>query len=285
MTDDIEFRHRRFQGPVELHYVETGEGPLVVFLHGFPEFWYSWRHQLRAFADAGYRAVAPDMRGYNLSGKPDGLESYTREKLTGDVAALIEHLGADRAMVVGHDWGGVVSWLFAMDHPEQLSKLGILNCPHPVSMAEGMKDWGQMFRAIHMLFFQAPVLPEFVLRSGDFALIRRIFRRDPVRENAFSDSDIDRYVEALAEPGALTGSLNYYRSASRNGLVKPVNEIDDPVRIIWGRRDRFLRADLARPPENLVRHADVEYLYASHWIQVDRPNAVNERLLEFARPE
>lgn len=282
MSDDTDFQHGRFEGSVGLHYVEAGEGPLVVLLHGFPEFWYSWRHQLRDLADAGYRAVAPDMRGYNRSDKPEGLESYTREKLTGDVSGLIDHFGADEAVVVGHDWGGVVSWLFAMDYPEQLSGLAILNCPHPISMAEGMKKWSQMLRAVHMLLFQIPVLPELVLPLRDFALVRAIFRHDPVRSDAFTESDIDRYVDALARPEALRGSLSYFRAASRHGLIKPLNEIDEQVRIIWGKQDRYLGADLAHPPEHLVPNAEVEYLEdASHWIQVDQPRKVNEQLIDF----
>lgn len=283
MPRESTFEHGEFDGPVRLHYVEAGEGPLVVLLHGFPEFWFSWRHQLRALADAGYRAVAPDMRGYNRSDKPEGLEAYTRRELTGDVSALIDHLGADEAMVVGHDWGGVVSWLFAMDYPEQLSRLGILNCPHPVVMAEGMKDWRQMFRAIHMLAFQLPVLPEALLRFRNFGLVRYILRNDPVRKDAFSESDIDRYVDALSRPGALTATLSYYRAASRYGLIKPLNDIDEDVLVVWGTQDPYLGSHLAEPPDNLVPNARIEYIDdASHWVQVDRPDRVGEFLVDFA---
>lgn len=286
MTGEIEFQHGRLERDVGLHYVEAGEGPLVVLLHGFPEFWYSWRHQLRALADAGFHAVAPDMRGYNESDKPEGTEAYTRPNLTGDVADLIDHFGADEAVVAGHDWGGVVAWVFAMDHPSKLSRLAILNCPHPIAMAEGMKDWRQMLRAIHMFLFQVPLLPETLLPVGDFALLRRIFRDDPVRDGAFSEEDIDRYVDAISKPGALSAALNYYRAASRHGLIKPLETIDREVRIIWGEQDRYLGANLAEPPDNLVSDYRVDRLGdASHWVQVDRPDRVNELLVDFCRDD
>lgn len=278
----MDWTHGFVELDVRLHYVEAGDGPLVVLLHGFPEFWYSWRHQLRALSDAGYRVVAPDMRGYNRSEKPSGTEAYTRPHLTGDVSELIDAFEADEAVVVGHDWGGVVSWLFAMDHPEQLSKLVILNCPHPVAMAEGMKQWRQMLRAFHMILFQLPLVPEALLRFGDYALVRRILRDDPVRAGAFDEEEIDRYVDALSRPGALRGSLNYYRAASRHGLIKPLEKIDREVLVIWGERDTYLGPTLADPPENLVSNCRLERLpNASHWVQTDRPERVNELLVDF----
>ena len=266
----------------DLHYVEAGDGPLVLLLHGFPEFWYSWRRQLRTLADAGFHAVAPDMRGYNTSEKPPAVEDYTREKLVGDVADLIDHFGADQAAVIGHDWGGVVSWLFAMDVPEKLSTLAILNCPHPLTMAKGTKRPRQMLRSWYMTFFQLPVLPEFLLGFGDFAVLRRLFRTHPVREGAFSDEDIDRYVEALAQPGARTATINYYRAAARHGLLKPLNPIDEDVLVIWGEQDAHLLPELADPPANLVPNVHIERLPdASHWVQNDRPERVDELLVDF----
>ena len=279
----MELTHGRAElEEVTLHYVESGEGPLVVLLHGFPEFWYSWRAQIRALAEDGFRVVAPDMRGYNRSEKPEGLEAYTRRHLTGDVAQLIAYCGGEEAAVVGHDWGGVVSWLFAMDHPERLRRLGILNCPHPVVMAGAMKNLRQVFRAWHMLFFQLPILPEAAIRLGDFAYMRHIFRSEPVREGAFSEEDIDRYVEAMSRPGAVRGSLSYYRAASRHGLIKPLESITEEVLVVWGEQDNYLGSEYAEPPENLVPNATVERLPdASHWVQVDRPERVNAHLLDF----
>lgn len=280
--DDPVWRHGTADLEVRLHYVEAGEGPLVVLLHGFPEFWYSWHRQIPALVDAGFHVVAPDMRGYNRSGKPDDLEAYRREALTSDIASLIDHFGADRAAVVGHDWGGVVSWLFAMDYPDRLDRLAVLNCPHPVEMARGMRDLRQMLRAFHMILFQAPVLPELLIRAADYGLVRYILRNDPVRDGAFSEADVDRYIEALDRPGSPTAPLNYYRAASNFGLIKPLETIDDPVFVLWGLHDRYLRADLAHPPADLVPNARMErFPAASHWLQMDRPGRVNAQLRRY----
>ena len=148
---------------VRLHYVSEGDGDPVVLLHGFPDFWYSWRNQIPALAEAGYRAIAPDMRGYNLSDKPHGVDQYSIEKLTGDVSALIRHLGYDQATVVGHDWGGIVAWYFAMQHQDQLDKLVILNAPHPLRVVDGFTNPRQWLKSWYVFLFQIPWLPERLL--------------------------------------------------------------------------------------------------------------------------
>ena len=284
--EDIDLTHGRAELEVDLHYVEAGEGPLVIFLHGFPEFWYSWRHQLRALAGAGYHAVAPDMRGYNTSEKPADVAAYSRPHLVGDVADLIDYFDADEAVVVGHDWGAVVSWVFAQDHPEKLSKLVILNAPHPITMAKGVKQLRQMLRSWYIMYFQLPVLPELTIRFRDYAILRRIFRKDPVRRDAFTEEDIDKYVEALSQPGALTAAINYYRAASRHGLAKPIKRIDEEVLVIWGERDAYLGSNLAEPPPKLVPNVRVERIDdASHWVQADRPERVNEFIVDFVRKD
>ncbi|MGQ9490001.1 MAG: alpha/beta fold hydrolase [Anaerolineae bacterium] len=195
---------------VRLHYVEAGTGPLIVLLHGFPEGWFAWQHQIPALAAAGYCVVAPDMRGYNLSGKPAGVRAYPADLLADDVAALIRALGDRRpdgsgapATVVGHDWGTAVAWLFAMRHPDLLARLAILNVPHPARMMQGLRTLRQLRKSWYIFFFQLPWLPEAALRARDFAVLRQTLRRDPVRPAAFSDEDIARYVEAARQPGAL----------------------------------------------------------------------------------
>ena len=157
---------------VRLHLVEAGEGPLVVLLHGFPEFWYSWRFQIPVLVRAGFRVVAPDMRGYNLSDKPPGVRPYRVERLAADVAQLVERLGESRAAVVGHDWGGLVAWWFAMRHPDRLSRLSILNCPHPEHQLAMMRSRAQLRRSSYMLFFQLPLLPERSLLADGGARLR-----------------------------------------------------------------------------------------------------------------
>lgn len=274
-------------GEVNLHVVEAGpaDGALVILLHGFPEAWFSWQHQLRALATAGYRVLAPDIRGYNLSSKPQGVDAYRIEHLVGDVAGLIAWAGAETATVIGHDWGALVAWHFAMRRPEMLERLAILNVPHPVAMAKALRKPAQMLRSSYALFFQMPWVPERVFLAGNAAVLRRVFAHDPVRKGAFSAEDIERYAVAAKRPGALTGGMNYYRAAFRHAgeQIKPA-VISAPVLVIWGEQDRFLGKDLADPPRRLVPNARVVRLPdASHWVQNDRPERVNQLLLDFLK--
>ena len=251
--DDPLGNHRfAYSGDVRLHYVErSGDrgAPLVVLLHGFPEFWYSWRHQLVALADAGYRVVAPDLRGYGRSDKPRGIDAYQIETLADDVAHLIEALGAQRASVVGHDWGGMVAWWHAMRHPAQVETLSILNCPHPAHQPRMLSDPAQVKKSRYMLFFQLPKLPEWRLRRDDLAALRRLLRNEPTTPGAFTDADIQRYVDAF-DPASTTAAMNYYRAYLRRGraLLRELRPIDIPTQVIWGTGDRHLGVEYADPP-------------------------------------
>jgi pimeloyl-ACP methyl ester carboxylesterase len=270
---------------IHLHYVEAGTGPLVVLLHGFPEFWYEWRHQIPALAAAGFRVVAPDLRGYNRSAKPAGIGSYRLEELVRDVAGLIRYLGAERAAVAGHDWGGLIAWYLAMLRPEVVDRLIVLNAPHPAAFARELRSPAQLLRSSYALFFQLPWLPEAVLRAGDFALLQRIFRTQPVRRGAYTGDDIQRYKDALRQPGALTAAINYYRAALRRSLVRAkrdVSRIDHPTLLIWGERDRYLNIRLTQGLEEWVPGIRVERIReASHWVPVDAPELVNRLLIDF----
>jgi pimeloyl-ACP methyl ester carboxylesterase len=183
-------------GGLHLHCVEAGTGPLVVLLHGLPEFWYAWRHQLPALADAGYRVVAPDLRGYNTSDKPPRVRDYRPSVLTQDVADLIVALGAGSAAVAGHDWGGVLAWLLAMQHPKRVERLVILNAPHPIRFLKGLRSPRQLRRSWYILAFQLPWLPERLVAARNFQALRWALRRQPTRPGAFTVQDIDRYVAA-----------------------------------------------------------------------------------------
>ena len=285
---EVELAHRYADlGDVRLHYVEAGEGPLVLLLHGFPQFWYQWRHQIPALVEAGFRVVAPDMRGYNLSDKPPGVQAYRVELLARDVERLILACGERTAVVVGHDWGAVAAWIAAMRHPGRVERLAILNVPHPARSLDGLSKPRQLLRSSYIFFFQIPRLPEEVIRAGDFALLRSVFRSDPVQPEAFTAEDIERYIEAIAQPGALTASLNYYRAILRyqRETRAMLQRVEAPVLVIWGERDRFLSRRLAEPPRlwvpNLIcvkRLPD-----ASHWVAEDRPLEVNTLLLDFLR--
>lgn len=269
---------------VRLHYVEAGEGPLVVLLHGFPEYWYSWRHQLLPLADAGYRVVAPDMRGYNLSDKPAGVHPYSWPHLAGDVKELIEVLGETEATVVGHDWGAVVAWVVATVHPEVVTRLAILNVPHPAVMRWRIFRPGQLIRSWYVFFFQLPWVPELLLKLTGYAPIRWLFRTDPRRPGAFDEADIDRTIAALRQPGSPRAPISYYRAAVRDTLLgrgMPAGPIGCPVLVLWGEHDRYLGIDLAAPPTRWVPdYRLVRIPEASHWVQMDAPEKVNRHLLE-----
>ncbi len=274
---------------VRLHYVEEGEGPLVVLLHGFPEFWYSWHRQIPALAAAGFRVVAPDMRGYNLSSKPRAVRDYASEKLAADVRDLVYERGERSARLAGHDWGGQVAWLTAMAHPEVIERLAILNLPHPRRLLHGWLDPRQLVRSWYMFFFQLPRLPERALQARRWQALRHGFENE-ARPGAFDADAIDRYVEAWSQPGAATAMLNYYRAALRQtpwraeAAMRPVQA---RTLVIWGQRDRHLRHQLAEP-----HHADVPNLErvirlpdASHWVQNDAPDQVSQLLAEFFAPD
>jgi epoxide hydrolase 4 len=271
-----------------LHYVEAGEGPLVVLMHGFPEFWYSWRHQIPALAAAGFRVVAPDARGYNLSSKPAGVSSYAPRRLAGDVRDLIAERGASRAFLAGHDWGAAVAWIAAMAYPEAVERLAILNVPHPRRMLAGLRRPSrQLARSWYMFFFQLPWLPERAVRAGDWWSFRRGFEHD-ARPGAFTPHDIDRYREAWSQPGAATATINWYRASMRrppSGSSGQLRPIEAPTLVIWGERDRYLCADLAEPDAadvpNLTRL--VRLPNASHWVQHDEPERVSGLLIDFFR--
>lgn len=291
------FLHRRIDvGEVTLHVAEdrpdggVGEDvgddtPLVVFMHGFPEFWWSWRHQMRAFARAGYWAVAPDLRGYNESDKPEGTSNYDVEKLAADVAGLIRALGRKRAIIVAHDWGAMVAWSLAQLFPDVVSRLAILNVPHPLTMARGLTSPAQLLRSWYMFFFQLPFgVPERALAAGNYAALRKTFELD-----GFTSAEIEPYVDAMRRPGAATAAMNYYRAAIRRGAVgrsPKARRIDCPVLVVWGDKDRFLGKNLATPPARFVPNARVEHLpESSHWVQNAAPERVNALLLEFAGEE
>jgi epoxide hydrolase 4 len=274
-------------GDVRLHYVEKGEGPLVVLLHGFPEFWFEWREQIPALADAGFRVVAPDMRGYNLSSKPSGIASYKSEAVANDIAALIRHLGEESAVLVGHDWGAAIAWFVAMEHPEVVKRLTIINLPHPKRMLQGLRTPRQIRKSWYMFFFQLPFIAEKALARGDFAALRKAFKTDPKRP--YSDEDLVRYMEAWRQPGALTGMLNYYRAAFQRTnprAAASLPKIEAPVMVIWGKQDSALGSELAEPPPELVPNVRMEWLPdASHWSPHDEPEKVSSLLIDFARED
>jgi len=269
-------------GDVRLHYVEAGDGPLVVLLHGFPEFWYGWRLQIAPLAAAGFRVVAPDLRGYNLSSKPDGVVAYGAEKLAADVRGLIQERGAESALVVGHDWGGSVAWTLAMNHPEVVDRLAILNAAHPRKLNEGLRHPSQLRRSWYFFYFQLPDLPEHHALADDGEFLQD-FLRDA--QPPYTSEEMKRYIEAWSQPGAATAMINYYRFAVRHSSGD-IRSVTAPTLVIWGEKDRYLGPDLAEPHHEDVPNLDrVERLPdASHWVHHDEPERVTQLLIDFFAP-
>jgi len=273
-------------GDVRLHYVEAGEGPLVVLLHGFPEFWYGWRRQIQPLAAAGFRVVAPDLRGYNLSSRPGEVAAYESSPLVADIVGLIHQLGAESAMLVGHDWGGTVAWDTAMFHPEVVDRLAILNAAHPRKLSQGLHHPDQLRRSWYFFFFALPDLPESVVHANHWHFFRH-FLRDA--RPAMTPAETERYIQAWSQEGAATGMINYYRSSVRQSQKKAeeaLRPIKAPTLVIWGQRDRYLGEDLAEPePDDVPNLVRVERLPdASHWVHHDEPERVTELLTDFFTP-
>jgi pimeloyl-ACP methyl ester carboxylesterase len=271
---------------LNLHAVVAGpeDGPLAVLLHGFPECWYSWRHQIAPLVGAGYRVVVPDQRGYNLSDKPTGTGCYRIDRLTADVHELVRAFGRERAVVVGHDWGGVVAWRLAMDYPAVVEKLIVMNAPHPVAFARELStSWSQRLKSWYMVFFQLPWLPETLLTLSPMATARLFFRRTAVRAQAFSDADLEVMAAALAQPGAMRTMIHWYRAAFRHPSSRRTQVIETPTLLIWGEDDVALGKPLTYGLEKWVPDLSIHYIpRCGHWVQNEAPDEVNERMVAFA---
>jgi len=280
--------------PLPLFFVESAPAaglrrrPDVLFLHGFPETSTAWRHQLPVLTAAGFRAVAPDLRGYGRSPKPPAVRDYRIDLVATDVLDLVRRHCAGRVHLVGHDWGGVIAWWLAMYHPEAVERLVILNAPHPAAYLRELRRPAQLARSWYVLLFQLPWLPEWLIRFNDFAALRRLFTTDPARPGAFTKADVEHYVAAFSDRRSLTGTINYYRAVFRAGpaaMSRQVRPVRAPTLVIWGDRDRYLVPGLASGLESWVENPRVERLAgASHWVQHDEPARVNRLLLDFLLP-
>jgi pimeloyl-ACP methyl ester carboxylesterase len=280
---------------LRLHYAECGAANdrLVVLLHGFPECWYSWRHQLPVLGEQ-YHVVAPDMRGYNLSDKPAGVKNYQIDLLTQDVIALIHYFGKEQAAIVGHDWGAGVAWALARRHPEAVSKLVAMQVPPPAAWRANF-TLRQLRHSWYMFFFQLPRLPEWWASANDFARVEKMYKETSVRPDAFTAEDIAVYKEALRQPGALTCSLNYYRANVFRSLFRGGGETPDggkgrvrvPTLFIYGECDVAIIPDTVRGVGRFVDapYREVRIPDSGHWVQNEAIEEVNNELLEFLAEE
>lgn len=274
---------------IRLHVVQAGpkDGPLVILLHGFPEFWYGWNKQIDFLAAQGYHVLAPDQRGYNTSDKPKGIAAYNLDLLSADVLGLIDAAGKEKTFLVGHDWGAAVAWWTANKSPEWLEKLVILNVPHHAIFRKTIEtDWSQRLKSWYMMFFQIPGLPDAMLRANRGEALARAITGSS-RPGTFSETDLAEYRKAWMQPGAVTSMLNWYRAIvqSEPGRL-PSPRITVPTLILWGKKDSVLKWEMAE--ESLKLCDDGQLIFfdnATHWVAHEEADAVNRAILKFLRGE
>jgi pimeloyl-ACP methyl ester carboxylesterase len=278
-----------------LHYVTTGKGKLIIFVHGFPEFWYAWKNQLAEFG-RDYEAVAPDMRGYNLSSKPADVEQYQVKYLIEDLRALADKLGHKKFVLVAHDWGGAVAWAFAIAHPDRLEKLVIINAPHPgVFQRELRENPAQQKASQYMLMFRS-AQAEQALSANNYATLVQVVLGEGLKTGVFTEADKQAYIEAWSQPGALTGGLNYYR-ASRVGPPTADDkqvanfgaglsslEVKVPTLVIWGEKDTALLTGNLEGLEGFVPDLTIKRIPdGTHWVIHEQPALINEYIRAFIK--
>ncbi|MFN0120734.1 MAG: alpha/beta fold hydrolase [Blastocatellia bacterium] len=283
---------------LNLHYVREGDGDKVIlFLHGFPEFWYMWRNQLTEFGQ-DHTAIAMDMRGYNLSDKPAHVDDYAMPNLIADVRAMLDRFApGKKSILVAHDWGGGVAWAFALAHPEYLEKLIIINCPHPAIFARELKNNpAQQKASAYTIFFRSEAA-EPALSENNYARLAKVVFDAAAKPDAYNTEDRAAYLAAWSQPGALTGGLNYYR-ASKIGLPAPGEErreprsfgdmnnliVHVPTLVIWGEQDTALLPPCLDGMESFIPDLRVRRIPAgSHWVVHEEPALVNQHIAEFIR--
>ncbi len=291
------FRHEYADvNGVRLHYAASGKGKLVMFIHGFPEFWYGWKDQLAEFGK-DHLAVAPDMRGYNLSSKPSEVEQYQMKYLIGDIRALADHLGYKKFTLVAHDWGGVAAWAFAMAHPDYLDRLVIINAPHPgVFQRELRENPAQQKASEYMLMFRSPQAEQ-VLSQNNYTTLVQVVMGRGLKEGYFTEEDKKAYIEAWSQPGALTGGLNYYRAArigpptgesantpADTGAQMSSFMVKVPTLVIWGEQDTALLTGNLDGLDKFVPNLTIKRIPdGTHWVIHEKPELINSYIREFMK--
>ena len=275
---------------IRLHVMEQGpaDGPLVILLHGFPEFWYGWRSQIDPLAEAGFRVWAPDQRGYNLSDKPAGIGAYTIDKLVADIVGLIDAAGQEKATIIGHDWGAVVAWWLAATYPHRLNRLVCLNVPHYAVMFRFLRrSPRQIMHSWYAGFFQIPWLPEWLNQRGNWWLMTRAMQRTS-RPGTFVEADMAAYRQAWSQIGptgatAFRTMINWYRAfAQRRPPLPAQDKITVPTLLIWGAQDAFLIRDMAQPSIDLCTDGRLVFVEtATHWVHHEEAALVNRLVIEF----
>lgn len=282
---------------VRLHYATAGKGKLIMFVHGFPEFWYEWKNQLAEFG-RDYQAVAPDMRGYNLSSKPADVEQYQVKYMVEDLRALAEKLGHKKFTLVAHDWGGAIAWSFAIAHPEYLDKLIIINAPHPGVFQRELRDNPEQQKASqYMMMFRSPQAEQ-ILSANNYATLVQVVLGEGLKQGHFTEEDKKAYIEAWSQPGALTGGLNYYRAARvgppaggsegkgdmASGMTLPSFDVKVPTLVIWGEKDTALLTGNLEGLDKYVPKLTIKRIpEGTHWVIHEKPELVNSYIREFIK--
>lgn len=266
---------------LKLHVTELGEGPPVVLLHGFPEFWYGWHTIMPKLAAAGYRVIAPDLRGYNKSDKPPAVSDYALDTLASDVPALLDALELPSVALVGHDWGAAVAWTAAMNHPERVERLIVMNMPHPVRFAGAWKTLRQRIRSFYFYFFARRTFASAMFRA--FGALGQRLMLWWFSGRSLSDAELERYAEAGLQPGAMRASMSYYTAllaSDPEDTVRNATPLDIPTSVIWGAKDPAFDRQLASPGE-WAPGAKVHFLEdVGHFVHLEAPDRVAELMLQ-----
>ena len=270
---------------IQLHVALAGpeDGVPIILLHGFPEYWAGWKNQIPALAEAGYRVIVPDQRGYNLSDKPKSVRDYDIDQLALDIVGLVDHFGYEKVHLAGHDWGAAVAWWLGIHHSERFHRIGILNVPHLSVMRRHMlTSIKQTLKSWYIFFFQVPKLPEQVFKRKGGQTGLDMFRTTS-NPGSFSDKELKGYANSWAQPGCPTGMINWYRAMMKRVAQKQTKErVSLPVVIIWGTKDHVLGFEMAEPSLAYCDDGRIERIdHATHWVQHDAAAEVNRILLEF----
>ncbi len=269
---------------VKLHVMEAGpvDGQMILFLHGFPEFWYAWRKQIDYFAGKGYLVVVPDQRGYNVSDKPEGIASYKIDELAKDIIGLIDAYGREKIFLVGHDWGASVSWWVALKYPERLQKLVILNVPHPKVMAQTVfTNVEQMKKSWYIFYFQIPGAVDKLAAATNYQWVLDMITSS-ANPGAFSAAELEEYRKAFSQPGAFTAMVNWYRAMIQTKQEQPQSlEVTVPMILMWGEDDVAMLTEMADESMAYCKQGKlIKFPKVSHWIQHEAADRINPIIAE-----
>ncbi len=284
---NVEIKTRFFETPAgKLHYKEAGnpENKTLMFLHGFPEFWYSWRKQIEYFSQ-NYHVIAPDMRGYNKSPKPQKVKDYMITEIAGDIIRLTRFLNKEKINIIGHDWGAAITWHLALMQSDLFSKAVVLNVPHPLVFKKTVfSNPRQFLKSWYMFYFQIPYLPLWSMRRNRYHSLGQQLQKTSL-EGSFSESDLEKYKEAWARENALKYMIMWYKAAVRNTRQANLyqgKQVDIPLKIIWGKNDVALTPKMAKDSLDYCMDGNLTYLEnATHWVHQDCPEEVNQLIEKF----